>query len=70
MKYYGKILFNFFTENIESIKNCYLADLNDLNGGTEYVREKVAEYANDLLGLCTDILENNTMLIIMQNRLL
>jgi len=34
-----------------SIRNCALLGMSDLNQGKEYVREKIAEYANDLLDI-------------------
>jgi len=37
--------------NVDEVRNCYLVSLNDLNGGKDYVRDKIAEYANDLFGL-------------------
>ena len=47
-----KFLFlSIYIKNVNEVRNCYLVSLNDLNGGKDYVRDKVAEYANDLLGL-------------------
>ena len=40
-----------YVKNVNEVRNCYLVSLNDLNGGKDYVRDKVVEYANDLLGL-------------------
>lgn len=37
--------------NVYEVRNCYLVGLNDLDGGKDYVRDKIAEYANDLLGM-------------------
>lgn len=33
------------------IRNCYLGSLNDLDGGKDYVRGKIADYINDLINL-------------------
>jgi len=33
------------------VRNCYLVSLNDLDGGKDYVRGKIADYFNDLIGL-------------------
>merc|ERR1712012_1490530 len=33
------------------VRNCYLVSLNDLDGGKDYVRQKIADYFND----CIDI---------------
>ena len=47
-----KFLFlSIYIKNVNEVRNCYLVSLNDLNGGKDYVRDKVVEYANDLLGL-------------------
>ena len=47
-----KLQFLFISfKNVNEVRNCYLVSLNDLNGGKDYVRDKVAEYANDLLEL-------------------
>ena len=35
----------------ENIRNCYLVGLSDLYGATDYVRDKVAEYLNDLISI-------------------
>ena len=37
--------------NADEVRNCYLVSLNDLNGGKDYVREKIADYINDLINL-------------------
>merc|ERR1712110_1388896 len=37
--------------NVDEVRNCYLVSLNDLNGGKDYVRDKIAGYANDMLAL-------------------
>jgi len=37
--------------NAEEVRNCYLVSLNDLDGSKQYVREKVSNYLNDLIGL-------------------
>ena len=34
--------------NAEEVRNCYLVSLNDLDGGKQYVREKVSAYFNGL----------------------
>jgi len=34
-----------------NVRNCYLASLNDLDGGKQYVREKVSGYLNDLISI-------------------
>ena len=47
LKFFSFISF----KNVNEVRNCYLVSLNDLNGGKDYVRDKVAEYANDLLEL-------------------
>lgn len=33
------------------VRNCYLVSLNDLDGGKDYVRQKVADYFNDLIDI-------------------
>ena len=33
------------------VRNCYLVSLNDLNGGSDYVRGKIADYINDLVNI-------------------
>ena len=38
-------------KNVDQVRNCYLVSLNDLNGGKDYVRQKIADYGNDLLSL-------------------
>ena len=35
----------------QEVRNCYLVSLNDLNGGTDYVRGKIADYINDLINI-------------------
>ena len=42
-------IFNY--NNAEQVRNCYLASLNDLDGSKIYVRQRIADYANDLIGL-------------------
>jgi len=37
--------------NADEVRNCYLVSLNDLNGGSQYVREKISGYFNDLISL-------------------
>ena len=37
--------------NPDEVRNCYLVGLNDLNGGSDYVRQKVADYINDLISI-------------------
>jgi alpha-amylase len=37
--------------NVWSIQNCDLVGLNDLNTGSSYVQQKIADYLNDLTGL-------------------
>ena len=38
-------------QDVNNVRNCYLVGLNDLDGGKEYVRGKIADYANDLINL-------------------
>ena len=33
------------------VRNCYLVTLNDLDGGKQYVREKISGYYNDVVGM-------------------
>merc|ERR1711983_364237 len=33
------------------VRNCYLVSLNDLDGGKDYVRQKIADYFNDLIDI-------------------
>jgi alpha-amylase len=33
------------------VRNCYLVSLNDLDGGKDYVRGKIADYFNDLVNI-------------------
>merc|ERR1712168_1054635 len=33
------------------VRNCYLVSLNDLNGGKDYVRQKIADYFNELVDI-------------------
>ena len=46
-----------YTGNIENyndvnqVRNCYLVGLTDLYGGTDYVRDKVAGYFNQLTAI-------------------
>merc|ERR1711971_1303124 len=35
--------------NSDEVRNCYLVGLNDLDGGKQYVREKVSGYYNDVI---------------------
>jgi len=37
--------------NINEVRNCYLVGLNDLDGGKDYVRGKIADYFNDMIGM-------------------
>jgi len=37
--------------NINEVRNCYLVTLNDLDGGKDYVRQKIADYLNDLINI-------------------
>ena len=37
--------------NPEEVRNCYLVGLNDLDQGAEYVRQKIADYINDLIAI-------------------
>jgi len=37
--------------DINQVRNCYLVSLNDLNGGKDYVRQKIADYFNDLIDI-------------------
>jgi len=37
--------------NADEVRNCYLVSLNDLNGGSDYVRQKIADYLNDLVSI-------------------
>ena len=37
--------------NVDEVRNCYLVSLNDLNGGSDYVRQKIADYINDLISI-------------------
>ncbi|KAI0067436.1 glycoside hydrolase [Artomyces pyxidatus] len=41
-------------DSMAEVQNCQLDSLADLATGTEYVRARLAEYANDLLGLGVD----------------
>ena len=38
-------------EDPDNIRNCYLVGLCDLYGATDYVRDRVAEYFNDLISI-------------------
>ena len=38
-------------QNPTEVRNCYLVSLNDLDGGKDYVRGKIADYIKDLVGL-------------------
>merc|ERR1712241_478585 len=35
-------------QNVDEVRNCYLVSLNDLDGGKDYVRQKIGDYFNDL----------------------
>ena len=37
--------------NPDEVRNCYLVSLNDLDGGKQYVREKVSAYFNDMIDI-------------------
>merc|ERR1711963_224591 len=37
--------------NVNEVRNCYLVSLNDLDGGKDYVRQKIADYFNDLVNI-------------------
>ena len=37
--------------NVDEVRNCYLVSLNDLDGGKDYVRQKIADYFNDLINI-------------------
>merc|ERR1711973_203471 len=37
--------------NADEVRNCYLVGLNDLDGGKDYVRQKIADYFNDLINI-------------------
>merc|ERR1719187_2297340 len=37
--------------NANEVRNCYLVGLNDLDGGKDYVRGKIADYLNDLINM-------------------
>ena len=37
--------------NADEVRNCYLVALNDLDGGKDYVRGKIADYINDLVNI-------------------
>merc|ERR1711971_847805 len=37
--------------NSDEVRNCYLVGLNDLDGGKQYVREKVSGYYNDVINM-------------------
>ena len=37
--------------DVNEVRNCYLVSLNDLNGGKDYVRQKIADYFNDLIDI-------------------
>ena len=38
-------------QNPDEVRNCYLVSLNDLDGGKDYVRGKIADYINDLISI-------------------
>ena len=38
-------------QNVDEVRNCYLVTLNDLDGGKDYVRGKIADYFNDLINI-------------------
>ena len=37
--------------DVNEVRNCYLVSLNDLNGGKDYVRQKISDYFNDLIDI-------------------
>merc|ERR1712037_27869 len=37
--------------NSDEVRNCYLVGLNDLDGGKQYVREKISGYYNDVINI-------------------
>merc|ERR1712215_634564 len=37
--------------DVNEVRNCYLVSLNDLDGGKDYVRQKIADYFNDLINI-------------------
>ena len=37
--------------NVDEVRNCYLVTLNDLDGGKDYVRGKIADYFNDMISM-------------------
>ena len=37
--------------NPTEVRNCYLVSLNDLDGGKDYVRDKIADYIKDLINI-------------------
>merc|ERR1712088_1212005 len=37
--------------NADEVRNCYLVGLNDLDGGKQYVREKISGYYNDVINI-------------------
>ena len=41
----------FKLKDVHQLRNCALLNLNDLDCGKEYVRQKIVDYGNDLLGL-------------------
>ena len=38
-------------QNVDEVRNCYLVALNDLDGGKDYVRGKIADYINDMINI-------------------
>ena len=38
-------------QDVNEVRNCYLVSLNDLDGGKDYVRSKIADYINDLINI-------------------
>ena len=38
-------------QNVDEVRNCYLVSLNDLDGGKDYVRGKIADYVNDMINI-------------------
>lgn len=40
--------------NVNQVRNCRLLGLLDLNGGSDYVRGKLADYFNDMIDIGID----------------
>ena len=47
----GKLYLCLIHFTLLQVRNCYLVYLNDLDGGKEYVREKIAGYFNDVVDM-------------------